>query len=328
MMQARKNKEIAEALIGAQTIAICSHVNPDGDTVGSALTMRIALEKMGKEVSLFCADKIPDNLMYLPGAEDFRTRDGITGMYDLLLAVDVSDRSRLGECDLLLEKCARTAQIDHHPTNCGYADINSIDGEAAATCVIIWDQLKQLTAEPDRDMAICMYTGISTDTGNFSFSCTNSEAFSVMSELMRIGLPLQDLNRRLFREKSRPQVLLLGRALNSIRYLADGKLAVMTLTLQDFSDCNALQEHADTLVNYGMDTEHAEMALLARETPDGKIKMSLRAAAPQTVSDIARMYGGGGHPQASGITMDGLLTEATESVVSDMIKKLTRQDVR
>ncbi len=318
----RKPEAIARMLREAQTIAICSHVNPDGDTLGSAAAMGLALKKMGKTVSLFCDGKVPDQLAFLPGIGEMRVPAGEEGPFDLMLAVDVSDEKRLGCCVKLLPQCRHTAQIDHHPTNPFFMEENSVDGDAPACCILIREQLAALGIEPDRDMAICLYTGISTDTGNFAFASTNADCFEIMSELMGKGLPLAELNRVLFRERAKPQVLLMGRALNSLQYYEGCRIAVMKLTRRDFDECGALSEHADTLVNFGLDTVGTRMAMLAREGGDGAIKFSLRAKEPDCVSDIAQEFGGGGHPQASGITMYGDLDETVSRVLDAMIRKL------
>ena len=177
----------------------------------------------------------------------------------------------------------------------------------------------ELTAE----IAKCLYTGISTDTGNFAFASTNAECFDVMSELMKAGLPLAELNRILFRVKSRPQVRLLSKALESLTFRGYGQqIAVMKLTQKDFDESGAQSQHADTIVNYGLDTIGTTMALLAREAGDGMIKMSLRAKEPARVDDVAQKFNGGGHEQAAGITMHGTLDEAAERVIAEMERKI------
>ena len=320
----RNPESVARLIRESETIALCSHISPDGDTLGSAAAMRIALKKLGKKVSLFCDGDVPDQLKYLPGISEMHRPAENEGPFDLMLSVDVSDEHRLGSCITLKEKSTHTAQIDHHPTNPHFMEVNSVDGEAAATCILIREQLAVLGVEPDSDIAVCLYTGISTDTGNFAFHSTNAECFTVMSELMGLGLPLAHLNRILFRDRAMPQVKLIGRALNSLQYYEDGRIAVMKLTRQDFADCGADGQHADTIVNFGLDTTGTRMALLAREslTDNGSIKFSLRAKEPDTVSDIAQVFGGGGHPQAAGITMNGELDETASRVLDAMIRKL------
>ena len=127
--------------------------------------MQIALEKLGKKVSLFCDGKVPDQLSFLPGIGRMREPLDDDGPFDLMLSVDVSDIKRLGKCINLISKSRHTAQIDHHPTNPLFMEINSVDGEAPAACILIREQLETLGIKPDRNIAICLYTGISTDTG-------------------------------------------------------------------------------------------------------------------------------------------------------------------
>ena len=319
----RNPEAIAEAIREAKTIAVVSHVNPDGDTIGCATAMRLGLLSMGKEVSLFCEDPVPDNLAFLPGACMFRTPEENEGPFDLLLSVDVSDLGRMGRCEALRKVSRRTAQIDHHGTNPEFMEINSVDGDAPAASLLVREQLKALGVELTAEIAKCLYTGISTDTGNFAFASTNAECFDVMSELMKAGLPLAELNRILFRVKSRPQVRLLSRALESLTFRGYGQqIAVMKLTQKDFDESGAQSQHADTIVNYGLDTIGTTMALLAREAGDGMIKMSLRAKEPARVDDIAQKFNGGGHEQAAGITMQGTLDEAAERVIAEMERKI------
>ena len=318
----REPEAIAKLIRDAETIAVCSHISPDGDTLGSAAAMQIALEKLGKKVSLFCDGKVPDQLSFLPGIGRMREPLDDDGPFDLMLSVDVSDIKRLGKCINLISRSRHTAQIDHHPTNPLFMEINSVDGEAPAACILIREQLETLGIKPDRDIAICLYTGISTDTGNFAFHSTNAACFRIMSELMEIGLPLAELNRILFRDRAKAQVLLIGKALESLRYHENDQIAVMKLTKKEFDACGALPEHADTLVNFGLDTVGTRMALMARESTDGTIKLSLRAKEPDVISDIAQLFGGGGHPQAAGITMQGTLDDAVSKVLEAMIRKL------
>ncbi len=320
----RNPEEIARVLRNAETIAICSHVNPDGDTLGAAAAMKIALNKLGKTVSLFCDGKVPDQLSFLPGIDEMQEPGENTGVFDLMLSVDVSDEKRLGACIKLKEKSKHTAQIDHHPTNPLFMEVNSVDGECPATCLLIREQIAALGIEPDRDIAICLYTGISTDTGNFAYDSTNEACFTLMSELMSLDLPLAELNRILFRDRAKSQVMLISKALDSLRYYEQDRIAVMKLTKEDFLTCGALNEHADTLVNFGLDTVGTCMAMLAREDVNapGIIKFSLRAKEPIVINDVAQSFGGGGHPQAAGISMYGNLDEKISEVLEAMIYKL------
>ena len=318
---------VAAAIEKAESVWVAGHVNPDGDAIGSALAMGMILRAMGKRVQVFFQDKVPDYLAFLPGTADIATPEGNETGADLFLALDVSDPARLGSCGALMEKCPHSAQIDHHGTNPGYAQVNSVDGDAAATGVLILEQMRYLGVKLTREMAMCLYAAISTDTGNFSFDCTNAETFRAMGDMMETGLPLAEMNMRLFREKSRAQLKLLGRAIERMYFAGNGKIAVMTLTEKDFADCGALAEHADTIVNYGLETLGTRMSVLARENWDGTIKFSLRARAPLAVDDVAARLGGGGHARAAGINIPGTLEETTRLVVRAMEEKLAEAEV-
>lgn len=319
----RTPEEIKLLILEAETIALCAHVNPDGDTVGSVLALKMGLEQLGKKVDAFCQDKIPGSLSMLRGAESFRLPETAADeRFDLLIAVDVSDKGRLGTCSMLLDKARILAQIDHHGTNPCYAGVNSVDPHATATGLLIKQQLDVMGVQLDVEMAKCLYAAIATDSGNFAFNSVTDEAFEVMADLMRAGLSLSEMNRRLFRQREKAQVLLMSRALNSLQFHMDGCLTAMTLSLEDFAQCQALPEHADTIVNMGLDMQGVQMALLARETAQGKIKMSLRAVEPARVDGVAAHFGGGGHAQAAGCTLDGPLDVAAARVISAMKKAL------
>lgn len=322
-----EQRKIADGVIAAMrqagSIAVCCHVNPDGDTIGSALALAHGLMLLGKQVRIFCQDKVPDVLHILPGWEWVYTPDKAAGrQFDLLLPVDVSDEDRLGSCGAIKALCAHSAQIDHHGTNPGYCEWNDVDGHAPATAVMVYAALRQLNVQIDRAMAVCLYAGLTTDTGNFAFSNTTAEAFQVAAELMAHQLPLSAMNRTLFRVKPACQLRLLTRALESLRFHAGGKIAAMALTQKDFADCGALPEHADTIVNYGVDTAGVCMAMLARENPDGSVKVSLRAVENRNVAGVAQRFGGGGHAQAAGCTVAGPLEEAVKNVVRAMEEEI------
>jgi len=320
------NKELTAALLAADDIALCSHVNPDGDTVGSVLAIRLGLLSLGKRVRVFCQDKIPDNLMFLEGASSFEKPEDLAAddHFSAVMAVDVSDSRRMGRCSVLLGRAFRHLLLDHHGTNPqDFAEICDVDGNAPACALLAYALLRDLGVKITVPIAECLYTGLSTDTGNFSFKSTSAEAFAVQAELMKTGFDMSELNRRLFRERAPEQLLLIRTALQSLELRCGGELAVMKLTLRDFGDCGALPEHADTVVNFGLDVRGVKMAVLGRESPDGKIKFSLRGVHPWAVDKIAFSLGGGGHDLAAGITIDGgTLDENTEKVAALMAKAL------
>lgn len=318
----RKPDEIAALIRQSSCIALCCHVNPDGDTLGSALALRLGLIHLGKTVDVFCQHPAPRILHILPQVDAVRRPEEAQGRYDLLISIDISGLDRMGSCTSLMEKAERTAQIDHHGTNSGFMQVNSVDANAPATALLIRQQLAALGVPLTQEIARCLYVALSTDTGNFSYASTTAETFRVMAELMEVGLPLGEINRQLYCQREKPQVLLLQRALASMTFHAQGRVTLMTLMQQDFAACGASAEHTDPITNYGLDIEGVRMSAFLRETADGRVKVSFRTVAPYRVDGIAAALGGGGHAQASGATVNMPINEARDMVLFALMRVL------
>ena len=312
---------VMAAIRAAKTVAIVCHISPDGDTVGSALAVRLGLMQLGKTVTLYCQDKIPGVLCFLPGAESFRMPETAEDV-DLLLCLDVSDEKRMGRCSVLMDKAAHTAQIDHHGTNTRYCEENAVDGDAPANCLIVYELLQRLGCEITADIALCLAVGLSTDTGHLVYNSTTPEAYRVMGELVELGAPIAEAYRRLYRERPPRQVALLAKALHSLTFHHEGTITSIRLTQKDFADCGALSEDAEIIVNYGLDVLGVRMCVFAREQADGSVKLSLRAVAPYKVSGVAQHFGGGGHAQAAGASVQLPIDEAIRQVVARMAEEL------
>lgn len=320
----RINPALTQALKDAEAVALIGHVSPDGDTIGSCLALSMGLTQLGKRTAVFCADKVPDNLMMLSGAAGVRVRPDSGTHFDTAISVDVSTSQRLGSCMEIMEVTPVRLIIDHHHTNpCDWGQLSEVDGDAPACALLVYQLLLDLGVTVTADMAACLYTAIATDTGNYSYKSTSAEAFAVTAALLETGFDMEALNRRLFRTRPLAQSRLTCRALERMTLHAGGRIACIALTLQDFGDCAALPEHADTLVNLGLQLEGVSMALLSRETASGAVKFSLRALPPYQVDDVAQRFGGGGHQLAAGITFSaGRLDELTAMVLADMEARL------
>lgn len=307
-------QQVLSAVQAAGSVLLFCHVSPDGDTLGSALALKLRLTAMGKSVRLLVDGEAPSNLAFLPGMDAVRGPDAAVESADLALAVDVSCAERLGACAPAFYAAKRTGVVDHHGSNPGFGQINWIDGDAPATAVLVYRLLEAMDGPIAREEAICLYTGLSTDTGNFIYESTSAESFRMMAALMDAGLPLAEYARRLFRVKELPFVRLLGQALPSLRLTCGGKVAGLTLTAEQMRKAGAKPGHTDGLVDYAIDLEGVAMAYFARETEDGRVKVSLRALEPWRVDQVAARFGGGGHRLASGLTVDMPLSEAAQAV--------------
>lgn len=312
-------KEMLSALQSANSILLCTHIFPDGDAIGSTLAMALALEGLGKQVTLACRDRVPESLLFLPGACRFVQPAQLAGRtFDAALAIDAADESRLGDCFPAFSRAPVRLQIDHHDTNPGYAQLNLVDGAACASGCVLMRVLDDMNLPITCDMALCLYAAISTDTGNFCFANTNAEAFACMEKLMQAGLNIHAAARPLHLLRQEPHVRLLSRALGSLHLFAGGCCAGMRLSHQDYVDCGATAEHTDKIVNYALELPGVQMAYLADERETGFTKASLRALPPYDVAQIARLFGGGGHVLAAGLRCDLPLSAFCEQVEAEM----------
>ena len=317
--------EVLSAVKAAGSVLLFGHISPDGDTLGSVLALKHRLERMGKRVQAMVDGFVPSYLQFLPGAEQLLTAEQKPEGFDLAISVDVSSPDRLGKCETVFSGAEKTALIDHHGTNPGFAGVSMIDAEAPATALLVYRLFQTMDMPMTREEAVCLYTALSTDTGNFIYESTNAECFAMMGALMEAGLPLSYYSRLLFRQKELAHVKLLAEALPSLRLLADGRIAGLSLTLAQMEKAGANGGHAEGIVNYAIDLEGVRLAYFARETEGGKVKFSLRALDPCAVDQAAAALGGGGHRLAAGVTLQMPLAQAVETVEQALLNALGGQ---
>lgn len=308
----------------ARRILLCTHLMPDGDAIGSMLALNALCVQYGKQTAMCCHHPVPAYLRFLPGCEAIRLPHEIASQdHDLAISIDASDIERLGDSAVAFVKANRTVQMDHHQTNTLFAQYNMVLEELPASGSLVFRFYQEAGLAFSRDVAIQLYTAIGTDTGNFCFSSVTDETFEQIAQLMRAGLPLLETARALHLMQEKEQVLLLGRALFSLRFYDDGKLSGMQLSKTDFLECQAGNEHADNIVNHGLYIPGVRMCYLASEQDDG-IKFSLRSIAPDEVSGIALAFGGGGHAQAAGCTIAGPMQDAVARVRDVLLEALSK----
>lgn len=306
----------------AKRVLLTTHMLPDGDAVGSLLALNSLVSRLGVQTRMICNDPVPTYLHFLPGWQPISLPEAVEGeSFDLAISIDAADWERLGRSGKAFNQVPVTIQLDHHQTNSRFAMYNLVLDEVPASGCLMGMLFKQAGLPFTRDEAIWLYTAMSTDTGNFSFSNVTAHTFELAAQLMRAGLPLVETARELHLMKEKAHVLLLGKALNTLRFVHDGQLSSMYLSKQDYADSGASSEHTDRIVNYGLYIPGVKMAYLASETDEG-IKFSLRALAPVEVGQIAAALGGGGHAQAAGCTINLPLKEAMALVEQHMLEAL------
>ncbi|MBR4235208.1 MAG: DHH family phosphoesterase [Clostridia bacterium] len=302
-MRVHSLDDITAWLRDKNDIAVITHKNPDGDAYGSALALVIALRMLGKRAFPVCDDEVEPKFRFLPGWEEFTNEQkGLPFTPAYAFGVDVADAGRMGRSEELFNKCADTAVIDHHGTNEGFAACTYVEPEAAAAGQIILDLIHKLGLTLTLPLAECLYTAISTDSGNFSFKDTSAASFRAAAECMEAGIDIEMLTRRLYRSRTLAATRLLGAALDSFRVSKCGKAAGVMLTDEMFDASGALRPEAHSIVNYMNEIQGVYVGMLA-EQRGSDIKISFRGANDTDVSVLAKRFNGGGHFAAAGGTV-------------------------
>ena len=307
--------ETGELLKAAKKLVIVSHVSPDGDTLGSSLALMHALCMLGKEVIMNVDDDISTVYSFLPGIAEYRRFAPDESVdADILVIVDASSADRAGNA-LEVVKSPAVLNIDHHKTNTQFADYLYLDSDAAATAEIIYSLLLEMGIKLTRDIATCIYEGIYTDTGSFKYSNTTSNTLKTAADLLKYGVnpSLISDNMEL---KSRSQVEMLRKVLETLTFLKDGKIAYIEIPLELY-DHNV---ETDTFISYPRYVEGVEIALLFKQVEENLTRVSFRSKEID-VAKIALSFGGGGHKKAAGCSIYAPLKEA-EKVILEAVGEL------
>jgi len=304
-------KEIWNKIKDSDNILLISHINPDGDALGSALSLYPVLKKMGKKVTVFNITKpLPMYLDFLPNFNKIVNK--LPKKTDLTISFDCGSFDRLG----LEEKPSFLINIDHHISNTNYGDINLIEANAASTSQVVFNVLKANNVEISKESAICIYTALVTDTGGFQYESVNDKVFEMAAELVRCGVEPDYISKMLFQRDRLSRLRLLAKAYDTIELCCEAKAAFVEVTKEMMEITGAIKEDTDTIVNSVRAIASVEVACLLREEDEG-IKISLRSKNYADVSKIAVKYGGGGHIRAAGAT----LNESDFNKVKEMLKE-------
>ena len=305
----------------ASSVLIGTHLNPDGDALGSALAVSHYLDSRGIRNEVLCHHPAPRNLRFLPGVGRIRQMP-VEEKHDLGIIVDLDSTERLGDTAEYFRGCQRLIVIDHHIPHEKPGDVRIIDVSSAATAAILTRLLRTAGAKFTPDISTCLLTGIVTDTGSFRYRNTNPEALSAASFLLEHGGDINLVSEEIFQRKPLSSQRLLGHVLETMHLELDGQIAWSAVSLADFDWAQAKDEDTEGFVNELLFIESVRIATLFREPKPGKIRASLRSRGTLDVAAVARVFGGGGHKNAAGCTFDGSMEEAQQAVVKELKKCL------
>ena len=302
----------------SKSIIITSHVNPDGDAVGSGLSLFLALKNQykDKDIRFILEDEIPDNMKFLEGSELIEkfSEEMENLSPDLFITVDSATFERIGKT-ASLRKNAFLVNIDHHHvSNPHFGDINIVK-EASSTSEIIFFILRDmLNISIDKKTAEAIYTGVITDTGNFKYESTTKETFYVGGELIDKGIDRVKISDAVYKNKSLGAMKALGKALSEMTIIPEKKLVYFTLKSDFIQKENIKKGETDGIVENLLEYKDCDVSVFLREIENGKIKGSMRSKKMIDVNEIASIFGGGGHKRAAGFTTNLSEKEIIEKI--------------
>ena len=302
-------------LIGeSKNIYIVSHVNPDGDAIGSSFAMYYVVKNMGKDVNVImpkCADKF-NFLGDVLGSKDYVKETE----YDLLICVDASDLERLAISPEDYYKAKNILVIDHHIKRVIEADVKVLDDNAPATCEIIYDMLKNQNIDIDKDIAKYLYLGLLTDTGSFNYQRTTSKTYRAAAEMLDKGIDFATICKKVNDTMKVNKLKLIGLAVNKMEKYLSGKVYYTQIEWKEINELGVTEEEAsDGITNYFRMIDGVEVAIYVRGLPDGTYKISMRSNGDIDISKIAMFFNGGGHIRAAGFNVENI-----EEIKEELIK--------
>lgn len=310
-------KTAAERLLSFDNVSIITHAHPDGDTLGSAFSLARGLISLGKRAEVVCSDPMGSTFSFMwdniAVFDDFKA--------DHIVAVDIAVPELFGKkyegVKDRVELC-----IDHHSSNTFYAKETLLDSGAAATAEIIYSLLLLMGVTIDKNIADCIYTALSTDTGGFRFSNTTSRTHRIAADLMDFGADAASINRAVFETKSRAYLKLESMALSTLEFFHDGKVAMMSVTNDMFRETGTSELDCEGLSSLPRQIEGVAVGATLRQKSDGGFKASVRTNKPVNACEICKFEGGGGHYCAAGCTFNCSLQEAKSRLLGHIEKVL------
>lgn len=311
-----------DAVASADSVAVACHVNPDGDALGSLFAASLGLRSLGKKTwATWPASpiEVPSGYTFLPGV------DALVAPEDLpeasaYLALDCGAGDRLGAVEEVFRGAPVSINIDHHPGNDLFAKFNLVVEDTSSTAELTTRFLQDLGVQIDRDIAICIYTGIVTDTGNFQYTNASPDTLRLAADLLELGVPKTEISQQVYGTAPYGFLRLAGRVLDRTELKEEERFLYSTVTRADLRTTGVQMEETDGLIDLLRSTRDADVVAIFKEQGDGTYRVSMRSKVGLNVGAIARANGGGGHDLAAGFT-----TTDVPGAVADIVARLRDQ---
>lgn len=313
-------KKCVECIKRNKRFLITSHMNLEGDALGSELAFYNLIKKLGKDAAIVNEDGIPYGYDFLPGRNNAKkfNRQAKKIKFDCLVVLDCSDLKRTGEVYILNEKRKAVLNIDHHISNRLFGDFNWVDPYASSACEMIYKLYKKLQVPLDRDTAVALYTGIVTDTGSFHYSNTNSFTHKAVSELLKFNLDIPQIYKSVYENIPFADMKLLSKVLPDMRRESKGRIAWFQIKRSVLKKHKVSVDLTEQLLGLARAIKDVEVVVLFKENLGvrDEIRINLRSQGRVDVNKIAQSFGGGGHKTAAGATVKGKIEQVRKRVLA------------
>lgn len=314
--------QLNDIIKSSKNILLTSHVNPDGDTLGSMCGMYSLIElNFKKKCDMLVVSKVPKTYNFLPNIKLVKHLDEYdkSREYDLVINLDVAASDRICDGEILFNKAKKTVNIDHHQTNSLYADLNFVDDAASSTAEFLYEIAKELGWKINLNAAECLYTGILTDTGSFRYSNTTSKSLKYAAELIEFGISPSEMYKLCYETNSKNMVLFQAYCVSKAVFLEDDKIAYTTVYKKDMEKFDGEEDFAEGLTEKLRSVLTTRIAFVAKEMSNGWTKISMRSKFADS-SEICKQFGGGGHKFASGCTIKCGVDDAVKKILQEIRK--------
>ena len=317
-------KEISEIIERAEVIMVVSHLEPDGDALGTQLAVGTYLESLGKKVVRVRDGVIPEKYTFLKGAADIPTFEELQNCdgIDTAIILECPNVNRIGKGKVLLTEDTVIINIDHHRDNDVYGAVNWINTAASSVGEMLFEYFEAVDYNIDIDTAQQLYTAILTDTGRFRYKSTTRRTLEIAGTLVGVGLDSQYICDTIYYNLRPSSMILTGKVLNGIEFYENNQICALTLTNKMLEEANAERSESDGFVDFTLFNRGVTIGLFFKEVNEYTTKVSLRSKNGINVSAIASLFGGGGHFNAAGCQLDLPLDKAKEKMLQTVIEVL------
>jgi len=314
------HNDIQELISGAASILISSHLDSDGDSLGSQLAMARYIDSLGEKCVIINHGAISEKYMFLPDIDRVLSIEKYDSdkKFDLAVILECPHTGRTGDVRHLIDADTQIINIDHHPDNSGYGDIIHVDPKASAVAEMLAEFFFDADFEIDQETATQLYTAILTDTGRFRFNSTTRRTMEIAGRLIELGADPRYISDNVYYSFTEATMRLIGRVFSNVNFFDNGNICLISLDSKTLKENSCNSADTEGMAEYTLFGKSVKVGGLLKEVGERKTKVSLRSRNRINVGLVAHKYGGGGHDNASGFHVDLPLAEAHQQVLADL----------